>query len=78
MTPLAELVSALNADRPDTVITYPSIAGQLADEQLEGSLRIAPERVVVVGEVVTDEVQARIAEAWGASRSRSMRRPRRR
>src|SRR5262245_29471716 len=66
VTPLDELVAALNTAGPDTVVTYSSIAGLLADEQLEGRLRIGPERVVVTSEVVTPEVRRRIAAAWGA------------
>jgi phenylacetate-coenzyme A ligase PaaK-like adenylate-forming protein len=65
VTPLDELVAALEADDPDTVITYPSVAGQLAEEQLEGRLRIRPRRVMVVSEVLTAEVRSRIAQAWG-------------
>jgi phenylacetate-coenzyme A ligase PaaK-like adenylate-forming protein len=66
VTPLDELVDALNAGDPDTIVTYSSIAGLLADEQLEGRLRISPARVVVTSEVVTPEVRRRIAAAWGA------------
>jgi phenylacetate-coenzyme A ligase PaaK-like adenylate-forming protein len=65
VTPLDELVAALSAQQPDTLVTYPSVAACLAEEQLEGRLRIAPERVLVVSEVVTDEVRGRIADAWG-------------
>jgi hypothetical protein len=42
MTPLPELVSALNAYQPDAVPTYASTAAMLAEEQLAGRLHLAP------------------------------------
>lgn len=41
-TPLPDLVAALNAYQPEALTAYPSIAAQLAEEQLHGQLRIAP------------------------------------
>jgi phenylacetate-CoA ligase len=63
--PLAEVVAALNAFRPDTLGTYPSMGAILADEQLEGRLRIAPRSVSTSSEVCTPEMRARMRLAWG-------------
>jgi phenylacetate-CoA ligase len=41
-TPLPEMVAALNDFRPEALIAYPSVAAALAEEQLQGRLRIAP------------------------------------
>jgi phenylacetate-coenzyme A ligase PaaK-like adenylate-forming protein len=43
----------------------PSIAGLLAEEQLEGRLSIAPRWIVSAGEVLAGDVARRTAEAWG-------------
>ena len=43
--PISEIVEALNAFRPDSLIAYASMATLLADEQLEGRLRISPRTV---------------------------------
>jgi phenylacetate-coenzyme A ligase PaaK-like adenylate-forming protein len=64
-TPLHELVEALNELRPETIATYPSIAAALADAQLAGRLRIAPDRVIVGSEVLTDDAEHRMLAAWG-------------
>jgi len=64
-TPLAELVGALNRDRPDQLFTVTSFAGLLAEEQLAGRLSIEPRSVVVSGEAVAEDVRRRIADAWG-------------
>lgn len=62
--PLDELVSALNRHRPDAMTGYPSVLALLAVEQLEGRLRIAPTVVCTTSEVRTDEMTARMREAW--------------
>jgi len=54
VTPLAETVAALNEYRPDALLGYPSIIALLAQEQLDGRLRIAPRIVGLGGEVLTD------------------------
>jgi phenylacetate-CoA ligase len=64
-TPLPEMVAALDAYRPQALTAYPSVAAQLADEQLEGRLRIAPTVVGTSSEVLTAEMRARIRQAWG-------------
>jgi phenylacetate-coenzyme A ligase PaaK-like adenylate-forming protein len=65
LTPLAETLTALNGYLPEALIGYPSIAGLLAQEQLDGRLAIAPRFVGVGGEVLTAETKAAIREAWG-------------
>jgi phenylacetate-CoA ligase len=64
LTPLDETVAALNDYQPEAVITYASIAALLAQEQLEGRLRIAPQIVGVSAEVLTDEARRWIDSAW--------------
>jgi len=66
-TPLAELVEALNEHRPDGIATYASVAALLADEQLDGRLRIRPAFVLTTSEVLTDAAERRIREAWGVA-----------
>jgi len=64
-TPIAEMVEALNAYRPEALIAYASIVGALADEQLEGRLHIEPNLISTTSEVLTDETEERIEAAWG-------------
>lgn len=65
-TPVPELVGSLNAFRPEVLQAYSSVAALLADEQLAGRLRIAPEVVATTSEVRTPEMEGRIVAAWGA------------
>jgi phenylacetate-coenzyme A ligase PaaK-like adenylate-forming protein len=64
-TPLPELVAALDRDRPEAIVTVPSIAGLLAEEQLEGRLSIEPRGIMLAGEVLTEDIARRVAAAWG-------------
>jgi phenylacetate-CoA ligase len=64
-TPLPELVAALDHDQPEGIVTVPTIAGMLAEEQLEGRLAIGPRTLIVGGEVLSDDVVRRVAAAWG-------------
>jgi phenylacetate-CoA ligase len=64
-TPLPEIIAALNRDRPEGIVTVPTIAGMLAEEQLEGRLGIAPRRIIVGGEVLAEDINRRTADAWG-------------
>lgn len=64
-TPLPDLVAALNAYQPEGLTAYPSIAVQLAEEQLNGQLRIAPTLVATTSEVLTADMRRRIRDAWG-------------
>jgi phenylacetate-coenzyme A ligase PaaK-like adenylate-forming protein len=64
-TPLPEMVAALNAFQPEALTAYPSVAAALAEEQLQGRLRIAPTVVATSSEVQTADMRRRITDAWG-------------
>jgi len=64
-TPMPEMVEALNAYRPEALLGYPSVAALLAEEQLEGRLRIEPRLVALGGEVLTEDMRRRVDAAWG-------------
>ena len=63
-TPVPEMVAALNAFQPEALTAYPSVAAALAEEQLQGRLRIAPTLVATSSEVQTADMRRRIGEAW--------------
>lgn len=63
-TPLDEMVAALNRYEPDVIGGYPSVVALLAEEQLEGRLRISPEVVFTTSEVLTEDAAVRIERAW--------------
>jgi phenylacetate-coenzyme A ligase PaaK-like adenylate-forming protein len=67
MTPIDEMVEALNAYRPEAMIAYASIVGALAEEQLEGRLAIEPRFTIATSEVLTDETMRRAEAAWGTA-----------
>jgi phenylacetate-CoA ligase len=62
--PIDELVRALGAYQPDVLIAYPSIAAELALEQLDGRLRIRPRTVSTGAEVLTQDMRDVIRRAW--------------
>lgn len=63
--PVEELVERLNAFRPTTLGGFPSVIALLAREQLDGRLRIAPDRVGCASEMLTPEMRDAIQRAWG-------------
>jgi phenylacetate-coenzyme A ligase PaaK-like adenylate-forming protein len=63
--PLPEVVAALNRFQPGHLGLYPSFGALLADEQLEGRLRISPAVVATSSEVCTPEMRSRMRSAWG-------------
>jgi phenylacetate-CoA ligase len=63
--PLTTLVVRLNAWQPEMLVAYASTAHVLAEEQLAGRLRIAPQQVFTSSEVLTAEARRRIEAAWG-------------
>jgi phenylacetate-coenzyme A ligase PaaK-like adenylate-forming protein len=63
--PLPDLVGALNERRPEAVLTHATVAGLLAEEQLQGRLAIEPRYVIVSSEVLSEDVKNRIQAAWG-------------
>lgn len=65
LTPVPELVDALNAYQPEALVGYPTIAGMLADEQLAGRLHIQPRLSGHGAEPLTPAIRQRIRAAWG-------------
>ena len=66
LTPLPELVAKLNDYQPEIIVTYPSFARRLAEEQEAGRLRIRPDRIASTAEVLTQDVRARVLKTLGA------------
>ncbi len=65
LTPLDELVRALDAYQPEALAGYPTVAALLADEQLAGRLHIAPRILAFGSEPTTADIRARVEAAWG-------------
>ena len=65
LTPVPEMVAALNAYLPDALVGYCSVGALLAAEQLAGRLDIAPRAVAFGSEPLTPEMRDRIEAAWG-------------
>jgi phenylacetate-CoA ligase len=65
LTPLEEMVAALNDFQPEVLLGYPSVGALLAAEQIAGRLRIAPRLIAFGSEPVTPEVRRRVEDAWG-------------
>jgi len=63
--PISKSVEQLNAWQPEVLISYASMAGALAEEQLAGRLQINPKVVYVASEVLTTQTKQRVKEAWG-------------
>jgi phenylacetate-CoA ligase len=64
LTPLADMVSALNQYQPEALYGYPSVAALLAREQLAGRLAIAPRWLAFGSEPMTAAMRADIQRAW--------------
>ncbi len=65
LTPLDELVRALDAYQPEALAGYPTVAALLADEQLAGRLHITPRILAFGSEPTTADIRARVEAAWG-------------
>jgi phenylacetate-CoA ligase len=65
--PLGDVVAALNAYQPDTILTYPTYIRRLAEEQQAGRLQISPRKFCSVAEPLTPDVSELSWETWGAS-----------
>jgi phenylacetate-coenzyme A ligase PaaK-like adenylate-forming protein len=63
---LDEAVARLNLVRPHVVVGPPSLLGFLADARLAGRLRIRPERLVSVAEVLESQDRERLAVTFDA------------
>ncbi len=55
--PLQTMVELLNSWQPEVLLAYASIIRILADEQIEGRLRIRPGTVISGSEVLTTETR---------------------
>jgi phenylacetate-coenzyme A ligase PaaK-like adenylate-forming protein len=62
---LASVVVRLNDWQPQMLIGYASMLRLLAEEQLEGRLRITPRFIFSASEVLTDATRRVAASAWG-------------
>lgn len=63
--PLTVMVERLSAYQPEVLLAYASILRILADEQIDGRLRIAPRTVISGSEVLTKGNRHRALSAWG-------------
>ena len=66
MTPVPAAVAALNRYQPQIVVAPPSLLGFLADEHAAGSLRIRPDRLISVAEVLEPQDRARLVATFQA------------
>lgn len=62
--PLPSIVARLNEFQPHSLVAYASMHRLLAEEQLAGRLRIAPQAVMSASEVLTDETRRLVEAAW--------------
>jgi len=65
--PIQEVVAALNEFQPDIISTYPSFIRRLAEEQLEGRLRVSTKQFYSVAEALLPDVRDLARRAWGAT-----------
>lgn len=65
LQPMPEIVAALNAFQPESLVGYASMQRLLAEEKLAGRLRIAPRAVMCASEVLTSDARAVLRAAWG-------------
>ena len=63
--PISKTVEQLNQWQPEVLISYASMAGTLAEEQISRRLNIHPRVVYVASEVLTPQTKQRVKEAWG-------------
>src|SRR5215208_2298524 len=63
--PLSKTVEQLKEWQPEVLISYASMAGILAEEQLAQRLQIHPKVAYVASEVLTSQTTQRVREAWG-------------
>jgi phenylacetate-CoA ligase len=66
MAPLDESVAVLNSYHPHVVVGPPSLLGFLADAQEKRHLRVAPERLISVAEVLEPQDKVRLARVFEA------------
>ncbi len=66
MAPLEQSIEALNREPPDFLVGPPSLLGMLADAKQEGRLRVRPERVISVAEVLEPQDRERLVNVFHA------------
>lgn len=66
MTPLTEVMVRLNLLRPHIVVAPPSLLSFLADALTDGALRIRPQRLISVAEVLDPQERTRLEHAFQA------------
>ncbi len=64
--PLSKTIEELNQWQPEVLVSYASMAGILAEEQLAHRLRIQPKVVYAASEVLTSQTKKLVKEAWGS------------
>jgi len=62
--PLSKTIEELNAWQPEVLVSYASMSGILAEEQLAHRLHINPQVVYPASEILTPQTIQRIKEAW--------------
>lgn len=62
---LRDVVAQLNAFQPESLVAYASIQRTLAQEQLDGRLKITPRAAFSASEVLTEDSRRLVTEAWG-------------
>ncbi len=67
MAPREQAVAALNREPPDFLVGPPSLLALLAAERIAGRLRIVPQRLIAVAEVLEPQDRDHLAEAFGAA-----------
>ena len=63
--PLSKTVEELNAWQPEVLVSYASMLGILAEEQLTQRLHIHPKFIYAASEILTPQTIKRVKEAWG-------------
>lgn len=66
LEPLERVVEQLHRFQPHRLTGYASSIALLAEQAIEGNLRIQPQRIFVSGDLLTAEMEQRINDAWGA------------
>jgi amino acid adenylation domain-containing protein len=66
LDPAEQVVRELNALQPDRLVGYSSSVTQLAEWALQGQLRIHPRRIFVSSDPLTEGMECKIQQAWGA------------
>lgn len=63
--PIEQTVRKLNEFKPQCLMGYPSAVRLLAEQQINGNLRISPTAIFCTSEVLTEDSRARIFMAFG-------------